>query len=87
MPRSPSVNIYNPQNEMLGDLETKRSKPKTKRTSWGTPFFLKKVWFSFGGMVGSSYFCVETKRPSFQTMAKSESANAIKRERETDFAL
>lgn len=27
---------------MLGDLETKRSKPKTKRTSWGTPFFLKK---------------------------------------------
>lgn len=35
---------------MLGDLETKRSKPKTKRTSWGTPFFLKKslvfVWWN-----------------------------------------
>ena len=42
---------YNPQNEMLGDLETKRSKPKTKRTSWGTPLFLKKVGHSLGGMV------------------------------------
>ena len=30
---------YNPQNEMLGYLETKRSKPKTKRTPWGTPLF------------------------------------------------
>ena len=44
------MDLYNPQNEMIGDLETKRSKPKTKRTSWGTPFFLKKslvfVWWN-----------------------------------------